>query len=162
MKHSTLRIQSSEFDWLGYCTSCNVECCHNVDPSIPKNECTKPGIEKHYMSNTNTNSLTDKVETNSTINVSNDNTYDNRPIECQIFPFAIRDVDGKLEWMRHNICHATPALDYGKQIDFFERQFSKTLSLEHIKQYVEQEKLHNPEKYSSNNFTRIREVRWSG
>jgi hypothetical protein len=71
------------------------------------------------------------------------------------------DVYGKLEWIRHDICYATPALDYEKQIDFFERQFAKKWSLEQIKQYVEQDKLNNPEKYASNKYIRIREVKWT-
>ena len=165
IKPRYININNSEFDWLGYCTSCNVECCHNIDPSIPKYECTKPGMEKNYMTNINKDALIDKMETTSKISklgASNDDINDYRPIGCQIFPFDVMDLDGRLEWVKRNHCHATPALNYEKFIDFFERQFYRKWSLDKIKQYVEQDKLNNPEKYTSNNFKRIRELKLGG
>jgi hypothetical protein len=92
MKNTPLRIKNTEFDWLEYCTSCNHECCHNTNPPVPKNECIKPGIENNYTSNMRTNVLTDKVGTDSGTNTeiaeTHSDTYDNRPLGCQIFPMS--------------------------------------------------------------------------
>jgi hypothetical protein len=151
--NTSRKIYANEFNWLGYCTSCNIDCCHNTNKSIPEYECIKSGIEKYHMTddvNAPATKLIDRLE----------NTYDNRPLECQIFPFDIMESDGRLEWIRWNKCHATPKLHYEKFMDFFERQFSKRWSLEQIQKYVEQNKLINPKKYLSNDFERIREVKW--
>lgn len=129
--------KSTEFNWLGYCTSCNIECCHNTDKDIPENKCTKPGVE-----------------------IMDVHSYDHRPLECRLFPFDVKEVDEKLTWIMWNKCHVTPKLDYESFMNFFERQFSKKVSLEHIKQYVEHTKINNPRKYSTNNYTIIREVNW--
>jgi hypothetical protein len=144
MKNSPLRnINANEFDWLEYCTACNTDCCHNVDSSIPKYECKKPGIE---------------IPT--AIKNIEDNIKDYRPFECQIFPFDVMELDGKLEWVKQNNCYATPKLNYEKFIGYFEKKFFSKWPKQDIEKYVREDKLNNPQKYLSDNFTRIREVSW--
>jgi hypothetical protein len=135
-----------EFNWLGYCVSCNAACCHNEDKSIPENECIRPEVESGIE------------------RISSD-TYkglqqDYRPLECRLFPFDIKEIDEKLTWVMWNNCHATPKLDYEKFIGYFEGHFSRTIPLDKIRQYVVQQKLSGLEKFSTEKFVVIREVNW--
>jgi hypothetical protein len=156
MKNTHLRLKNTEFDWLGYCTSCNVDCCHNTDPSIPKNECIKPGIENKYIKPDDTYFLNRPADDKSKTSESND--Y--RPLECRLFPFDIKEIDTKLVWIVQDRCHATPKLDYGKSIKFIEGYFSRTIPLDLIQKYVENNKLTKLEKYEANNFKILGEVNW--
>ena len=168
MRNKTISLRNTEFDWLGYCISCNIDCCHNKDASIPPNECAKPGIEKAYIKDDDSKVLIERLAITTATNIesrietgkTNLTPYDNRPLECQIFPFDVMDIDGRLEWVKRNNCHAETTLSYEKFINFFEKQFAKKWQLEQIKQYVENDKLNNPNKYTSNNYTRIREINW--
>jgi hypothetical protein len=126
-----------EFDWLGYCTSCNVECCHNTDKTIPENDCIKPGVEK-----------------------SDTNSYDRRPLECRLFPFDVKEIYEKLTWVMWNNCHATPRLNYENFMNFFEKNFSRTTSLEDIKSYVTRRKLDESRKSPTGRYIIIREISW--
>lgn len=157
MKKVLIRnMKNTEFDWLKYCTSCNSDCCHNTNKLILENECTRSEIEKGYIDFNGTCALKNPLDTNSEIRES----YNNRPLECRLFPFDVKEINEKLVWVMWNRCHATPKLQYEKFIDFFERSFSRAISWDQIKQYVEQTKLTNPEKYKVNNFIVIREVNW--
>ena len=131
-----------EFDWLGYCISCNTGCCHNEDKTIPENDCIRQ--------------LTEGTSTEE----MNINSYDRRPLECRLFPFDIKEINEKMFWIKWDQCNATPELNYENFMDFFERQFSRKLSIDYIKQYVENNKTIKPEKYSKDNFIIIREVNW--
>ncbi|MGV8172389.1 MAG: hypothetical protein ACP5OA_06885 [Candidatus Woesearchaeota archaeon] len=153
-----------EFDWLGSCTSCNKGCCHNTDKFIRENECNKPEAKTFYETLRQTNNLTN----NSTNNVI-DNTgktsviqeqYDNRPLECRLFPFDIKEIEGKLVWVKWNGCHASPKLDYEKFINFFERKFSREIPLGHIKQYVENQKSKTIENPLEKGYIIIKEMNW--
>jgi hypothetical protein len=136
-----------EFDWLAQCTSCNIECCHNIDKNIPENECSRQEYEKG--------------STVRQIDIHQENiNQDYRPLECRLFPFDVKEINEKLTWIKWNNCHTTPELNYGKFIDFFERKFSRELSLDQIQQYVEQRKIIGPDKYSTNKYTVIRELKW--
>lgn len=158
-------IKASEFDWLGYCTSCNIDCCHNIDPTIPKNECTKQKKKNNQIYFNDAYILNNTSDNNPIINPQNKNQletieYDNRLLECRLFPFDIKNIDKKLVWILQDQCRATPKLDYGKFIRFFEGHFSRTIPLEHIRHYVEYNRLNIPEKYETNNFKVLREINW--
>jgi len=133
-----------EFNWLGYCISCNTACCHNENKSIPENECIRPGVDFGIEQ------------------VGSNIQQDYRPLECRLFPFDVKEIDEKLVWVMWNNCHATPKLDYEKSIDFLERQFSRTIPLEQIKKYVMHQKLNGLEKPVTEEFVVIREVKRFG
>jgi hypothetical protein len=129
-----------EFNWLGECTLCNIDCCHNTDKYIPENECIKPIDERRYIGSLESN--------------------DHRPLECRLFPFDIKEIDEKTYWIRWNGCHSDLKLDYEKHMDFFERAFFRTLSSEHIQKYASSPKLNDSTKHIANNYKVIREVNW--
>jgi hypothetical protein len=143
---------SKEFDWLGYCTSCNIDCCHNMNSSIPEKECTRQDTGEHYRIVDHQNTPTGEPDISE--------SYDNRPLECRLFPFDIKEIDQKLVWIVHDRCHATPKLDYGKFINFFEGHFSRTIPLDQIQKYVEHNKVHRFGKYESDDFKVLKEVNW--
>jgi hypothetical protein len=138
-----------EFDWLEGCTSCNKDCCHNEDKFIQKDECNryKTVHIPEYLQK-----MHEQYDTS-----------DKRPLECRLFPFDVKDIDGKMTWVMWNNCHVNPKLDYQKFINFFERKFSREVSLDNIKQYVEHRKSEErakPEKPLREGYIVIREVNW--
>jgi hypothetical protein len=130
-----------EFNWLGECTLCNIDCCHNTDKSVPENECIRPIDEKRYIGSTESS--------------------DYRPLECRLFPFDIKEIGEKLYWIRWNQCHADLKLNYEQHMDFFERAFFRALSPEHIQTYASNPKLNDSKKPITNNYKVIREINWS-
>lgn len=159
-----VRETIKEFDWLEGCVSCNVGCCHNTDKSIPANECIRPMIERGYVlsdgKNIYASELSDRKMTDNPPGIRNIRTDDYRPLECRLFPFDVKEIEGKLVWIRWNNCHATPKLDYENFMGFFERKFFRELSLDHIRQYVTYQKLKEPERFPDREFMVIREINW--
>jgi hypothetical protein len=145
-----------EFNWLGYCVSCNVDCCHNMDKSIPENECIKPGTREIYTGNTR-----DSNNAKSGIKKTTQELPDYRPLECRLFPFDIKEINEKLTWVMWHNCHATPKLEYEKFIGYFERHFSRAVSADQIRQYIANQKLNELEKNVTKEFKVIREVKWN-
>ena len=145
--------KTKEFDWLGGCVTCNMDCCHNTDKFLPEYDCSHPTKKKIYSYSNNHG------------NTSLDGTYDHRPLECRLFPFDIRDIDGKIMWIKWDDCHASPRLNYENFMDFFEKKFSKEISAEDIKSYIayrknshEQPKTGGYEGHEG--YSVIREVNW--
>jgi len=145
-----------EFDWLGYCVSCNTACCHNEDKSIPENECSRIELNDLIVKRSK---LYYPVYTQAHSSEMND-LPDYRPLECRLFPFDITEIDEKLMWLVWSNCPATPKLDYEKALGFMERKFSRRLPLEHIIQYITDQKLNESGKMTSDGFKIIREVNW--
>jgi len=134
-----------EFDWLRGCTSCNTYCCHNTNKFIKETECIRPDRQTSYTSSGH-----------EPIN----GTYDNRPLECRLFPFDIKDIEGKIMWVKWNSCHVTPRLDYEKFISFFERKFSREMSLEQIQSYIANQKTNGMEHPITKEYIILKEVNW--
>jgi hypothetical protein len=149
-----------EFNWLGDCTSCNIYCCHNTDKNIPQNQCIRPDAEKRYATSGNTLPPGDSINNISMNKPDIKESYDYRPLECRLFPFDVKEIDGKLVWVKWNNCHATPKLDYEKFMGFFEKKFSRELSLDDIKKYVLSQKSKTPETLSQKEFIIIKEINW--
>ncbi len=160
-----VRESVKEFDWLEGCVSCNKECCHNKYKFMPANECAKPMIERGYVLSDGKNIYASELSVdqgvvNNPSSIRNVGTDDYRPLECRLFPFDVKDIEGKLVWIRWNNCHATPKLDYENFMGFFERKFSRELSLDQIKQYVAYKRSKDSEIPQTREFMVIREINW--
>lgn len=153
-----------EFDWLNGCVSCNHGCCHNADKYIPPNECARTGRTKGIDGVAGMGEI-EQVDIQADIE-----TYDRRPLECRLFPFDIRYLDGKAMWIIKNHCNETTRLDYEKFIGFFERKFFREIPAEQIMQYVKEQETFGQKNYSMDDpatigrmnigYIPIREVRW--
>ncbi len=164
-----VRETVKEFDWLEGCVSCNKECCHNTYKFMPANECARPMMDRGYVLSDGKNIYASEISiehrmmndsVNNTSSIRNIVTDDYRPLECRLFPFDVKDIEGKLVWIKWNDCHATPKLDYEKFIGFFERKFSRELSLDQIRHYVTYKQAKESENSLTREFMVIREINW--
>lgn len=142
----------ADFNFLQYCIPCDAWCCKGEEPYASKQELIKLGVEKIIQK-----------EDSSCMFLQNGkcSVYYDRPFECRIFPFDIKDIENKLYWIIWDICPASPKLEHDISITEFERDLSRKYSIEYIKYYVEYHKTNQPEKYDNISYTLLREVRWS-
>ncbi|MGV8141712.1 MAG: hypothetical protein ACP5NW_04710 [Candidatus Woesearchaeota archaeon] len=154
-----------EFNWFGDCTSCNTDCCHNTNKFISEYECIKPEAKDFYnpvrsnISDNNSNIIPENAS-DPQLSQNTSKPQDNRPLECRLFPFDVKDIDGKIYWVKWNTCHATPKLDYEKFMNFFERKFSREMSFDNIKRYAEHQKISDTKGHPEKEYSIIREINW--
>lgn len=122
------------------CKRCQSWCCKGENPYASQEELKKLGV-KEIASN-------DDGACIFLINGQCDR-YEDRPFECRIFPLDIIEEQGKLLWIRWDICKVQP----GKPEDFEE-----SFDIDYIKSYADYHKLHQPEKYSEVGYEVLREV----
>lgn len=149
-----------EFNWLGGCTSCNTNCCHNENKFIPENECSRPEIKELGLGYEGKHDMIKKSGMQLEVKSRIRELPDYRPLECRLFPFDVKEIDDKLVWVMYNNCHATPKLNYEKFIDFFEKKFSREIPLDYIKRYVTYHNSNNSKKLSTHKYIVLKEVNW--
>jgi hypothetical protein len=123
---------------------------------VPENECNRP--EKKYPYTTKYDTQTNKRDVAKTFSIHE--SYDNRPLECRLFPFDVKKIEDKLTWVKWNGCHATPKLDYENFIGFFERKFFREFTLEQIRQYAESQESSGKDTVLKKGYSLIRELKW--
>jgi len=140
-----------EIRWLDFCNPCKSWCCHNENPFASKSELDKLKVEKIITKKDGSCIFLDDS--------GKCGSYQDRPIECRIFPMDIQKINGKLVWVVWDRCPATRELDCDKMVDLFEKTFSREFAEGYIRKYVEYHKSNQPEKYSDIGFRVIREVK---
>jgi len=140
-----------------------MDCCHNEGNIVPDNECTRPIPEELKIKYDSSNSHTNNISNTRITHIAKFPLFeaiDYRPLECRLFPFDVKEIDGKLMWIKKNSCHESQQLHYEKHIDFFERKFSREVPLSYVKKYVAHNKLKEILKPLTEEHQIIREVIW--
>jgi Fe-S-cluster containining protein len=139
-----------KFNWLGFCIPCRNWCCYNEAPFASNAELDALRIKRIR---TRTDGSCVFLDDSFKCSI-----YSHRPFECRIFPFDIKEINGKLHWIVWQVCPAAIHLDYEKFIRFYEANLPAKWTLRYIMQYVDYHKSNEPKKYSEKQFTVIREL----
>jgi Fe-S-cluster containining protein len=132
------KLQVVEFDYFQHCQPC-LECCKN---------------ENLYLSEKEKDVYGERSESTNCHHLKGDGKCDihnERPMECRIYPFDLKKIDGKIKWLVWESCPATTAMKH----DFYMQEIQKyeqTITDEWALAYVSHHEQNEPKKYSGMNF----------
>ena len=141
-----------KFDFLKYCIPCNAWCCKGENPYASKSELAKLHVNR-----------ISQIKDRRCIFLRENNTcsqYLKRPLECRIFPYDIKRINGNLSWVVWTKCKAESYMVHDNFLKEFERDLPKRWSLNYVISYVCYHKDHQPDKYSKLKYKILRPLIW--
>lgn len=137
--------QYKEYDYFQHCQPC-LTCCKNENLYLSTEEKVVYGDRSEGV---NCKHLLDDGKCN---------IHDKRPMECRIYPFDLKKIDGKIKWLVWESCPATSSMEpefYNQEIEKYEGQ----INLKWVLDYISHHEQNEPKKYSDMNYKVLKEYR---
>jgi len=139
----------ASFNFLDYCNPCGAWCCKGEAPYASKEELTLLNVKK----------IGQRADGSCQFLKRNQCTeYQLRPLECRLFPFDIKEIEGALTWILWLNCPANAVMEVDENLTRFEQDILVSWSIQYIKDYVAYHRINEPPKYAELPFTKIRSV----
>lgn len=134
---------------LSDCLACGSWCCRGERPFCSREEAARLGVK-----------AIDCREGGDCVFLQDGkcSRYEDRPLECRIFPLDVLAVDGVLTWVLWGLCPAWRRVEALAAAERLERELVAELPADYLQRYVAHHRAHQPAKYSAGEFVVLRPV----
>lgn len=137
------------FNFLDYCIPCGAWCCKGEAPYSSQEELTRLKVKK----------IGQKADGSCQfLNGNQCIEYESRPLECRLFPFDIKEIEGALTWILWLNCPAQSLLEANEHLTRFEQDILQPHGIQYLKDYVAYHLINEPPKYTTLTFKKLRKV----
>jgi Fe-S-cluster containining protein len=137
-----------EIDFVEHCRSCKAWCCYGEYPFTSEAEAKRLGVEAIGQDPDGSCSfLVDGLC----------NVYDRRPLECRMFPFDLKRIDGKIRWIKWTVCPAHKLVGK-KELLALITKTKKQLTRSYVEEYLGYRNAEEPKKYDDMGFEIMKDL----
>ena len=135
-------VKLKQFDYFQYCQPC-LACCKNENLYLSQKE---REIYGERSENTNCHHLLADGKCD---------IHSERPMECRIYPFDLKKIDGKIKWIVWSSCPATTSMEHKFYIQEIEK-YEQIINYEWVLAYISHHEQNEPKKYSEMTYKVLR------